>query len=206
MNKPQQSNPFRQAQFLTSANKINQLPPDEGAEVAFAGRSNAGKSTALNAITDNKGLAKTSKTPGRTQLINYFSLDESHHLVDLPGYGYAKVPMAVKQHWQKVLSTYLQQRQSLRGLVLMMDVRHPLKEFDRQMLEWCRHQEMPLHILLTKADKLKRGAASSTLHKVRKELKTEYPQATVQLFSAPAKQGVDEARALLSQWLGLESP
>jgi GTP-binding protein len=196
-------NPFRQAQFLTSANKINQLPPDEGAEVAFAGRSNAGKSTALNAITDNRGLAKTSKTPGRTQLINFFALDEEHHLVDLPGYGFAKVPLAVKQHWQQVLSTYLQQRQSLRGLVLLMDVRHPLKDYDLQMLEWCRHQQMPVHILLTKADKLKRGAASSVLLKVRNALKEEHPQATAQLFSAPARQGVDEARHKLEQWLGL---
>lgn len=199
----QRKNPFRQAQFHTSANKISQLPPDEGAEVAFAGRSNAGKSTALNAITDNKGLAKTSKTPGRTQLINFFELDADHHLVDLPGYGYAKVPKAVKQHWQQVLSTYLQQRQSLRGLVLLMDVRHPLKEFDLQMLEWCRHQQMPVHILLTKADKLKRGVAGSALLKVKKELKAEHPQATVQLFSSPAKQGVEEARRKLEQWLGL---
>jgi GTP-binding protein len=203
MSDKQRKNPFRQAQFLTSANKISQLPPDEGAEVAFAGRSNAGKSTALNAITDNRGLAKTSKTPGRTQLINFFALDEGHHLVDLPGYGYAKVPVAVKQHWQKVLSTYLQERQSLRGLVLLMDVRHPLKEFDQQMLEWCRYQQMPVHILLTKADKLKRGAASTALQKVKKALKEEYPLATVQLFSAPAKQGVEEARRKLEQWLGL---
>lgn len=203
MTEKQRKNPFRQAHFLTSANKINQLPPDEGAEVAFAGRSNAGKSTALNAITDNKGLAKTSKTPGRTQLINFFELDGSHHLVDLPGYGYAKVPKAVKQHWQQVLSTYLQQRQSLRGLVLLMDVRHPLKDFDLQMLEWCHHQQMPVHILLTKADKLKRGAASSALQVVKKALKVEHPQATVQLFSSPSKQGVEEARRKLEQWLGL---
>lgn len=200
----QHNNPFRQAQFLTSANKINQLPPDEGAEVAFAGRSNAGKSTALNAITDNKGLAKTSKTPGRTQLINFFALNETHHLVDLPGYGYAKVPKAIKQHWQKVLSTYLQQRKCLRGLVLMMDVRHPLKEYDLQMLEWCRHTDMPVHILLTKADKLKRGAASSSLQKVKKALKQEYPEATVQLFSAPAKQGLEDARRKLESWMDLE--
>ncbi|MDH5784207.1 MAG: ribosome biogenesis GTP-binding protein YihA/YsxC [Chromatiales bacterium] len=203
MSDKQRRNPFRQAQFFTSANKINQLPPDEGAEVAFAGRSNAGKSTALNAITDNRTLAKTSKTPGRTQLINFFSLDESHHLVDLPGYGYAKVPMSVKLHWQQVLSTYLQQRQSLKGLVLLMDVRHPLKEYDHQMLDWCRHQQMPVHILLTKADKLKRGAASQALLQVRKALKEEHPQATVQLFSAPAKQGVDEARHKLEQWLAI---
>lgn len=203
MTQQQRSNPFRQAQFLISANKINQLPPDEGAEVAFAGRSNAGKSTALNAITDNKGLAKTSKTPGRTQLINFFTLDDAHHLVDLPGYGYAKVPKSVKNHWQQVLSTYLQQRQCLRGLVLMMDVRHPLKDYDLQMLEWCQHSNMPVHILLTKADKLKRGAASSALHKVKKALQEEYPEATVQLFSSPSKQGIEEARSKLEHWLCL---
>jgi GTP-binding protein len=204
MTNKQRKNPFRQAQFLISANKINQLPHDDGAEVAFAGRSNAGKSSALNVITDNKGLAKTSKTPGRTQLINFFALDETHHLVDLPGYGYAKVPTAVKQHWQQVLSAYLQQRQSLRGLVLLMDIRHPLKEYDRQMLDWCLHKKMPVHVLLTKADKLKRGAASSTLLQVRNELKKEYPQATVQLFSAVDKQGLEQALQQLTQWLGLE--
>ncbi len=196
-------NLFRQAKFLTSANKISQLPPDEGAEVAFAGRSNAGKSSALNTITDNKGLAKTSKTPGRTQLINFFALDEEHHLVDLPGYGYAKVPPSVKRHWQQVLSEYLRTRQSLRGLVLLMDVRHPLKEFDRQMLDWCHHQNMPVHILLTKADKLKRSAASSALHKVRKEIKEDYPLTTTQLFSAQDKQGLEQALQQLEQWLGM---
>lgn len=203
MNHKPLNNPFRQAQFLTSANKISQLPPDEGAEVAFAGRSNAGKSSALNAITDNRGLAKTSKTPGRTQLINFFVLDEGYHLVDLPGYGYAKVPLAVKQHWQQVLSSYLQQRKCLRGLVLLMDIRHPLKDFDLQMLDWCRQQKMPVHILLTKSDKLKRGAASSVLLKVRKELKDAYPQVTAQLFSAHDKQGLAEACNKLVEWLGL---
>lgn len=204
MSKAPGYNPFRQALFLTSANKISQLPPDEGAEVAFAGRSNAGKSSALNAITDNRSLAKTSKTPGRTQLINFFSLDETHHLVDLPGYGYAKVPMSVKLHWQQVLSAYLQQRQCLRGLVLLMDVRHPLKEFDYQMLDWCRQQQMPVHVLLTKADKLKRGAASATLQKVKKALRDEYPQASVQLFSAQDKQGLELAHQRLIEWLGLD--
>ena len=196
-------NLFRQAQFLTSANKISQLPPDEGAEVAFAGRSNAGKSSALNAITDNKGLAKTSKTPGRTQLINFFALDEGHHLVDLPGYGYAKVPPSVKRHWQQVLSEYLRTRHSLRGLVLLMDVRHPLREFDLQMLDWCHHQNMPVHILLTKADKFKRGAASSALHKVQKAIKEAYPQTSAQLFSAQDKQGLDQALQQLELWLGM---
>jgi GTP-binding protein len=204
MTDTQRNNPYRQAQFLTSANKINQLPPDEGAEVAFAGRSNAGKSSALNAITDNKGLAKTSKTPGRTQLINFFALNETYRLVDLPGYGYAKVPQSIKLHWQKVLSDYLRLRQSLRGLVLLIDIRHPMKEFDRQMLDWCSAQKMPVHILLTKADKLKRSAASSALHKTRNELKDDYPQTTVQLFSAVDKQGLEEALQQLKQWMGLD--
>ncbi|MCW9089139.1 MAG: ribosome biogenesis GTP-binding protein YihA/YsxC [Gammaproteobacteria bacterium] len=197
-------NPFKQACFLTSANALNQLPADGGAEVAFAGRSNAGKSSALNVITEQRNLARTSKTPGRTQLINFFELDETHRLVDLPGYGYAKVPERIKRHWQQVLSDYLATRQCLRGLVLLVDIRHPLKEFDRQMLDWCQHQQMPVHILLTKADKLKRGPASNTLQAVRKELKTSYPLASAQLFSALNRQGVDEARAKLAGWLGIE--
>lgn len=198
-----QINPFRQASFLTSANALSQLPPDDGAEAAFAGRSNAGKSSALNVITEQRNLARTSKTPGRTQLINFFVLDEQHRLVDLPGYGYAKVPEKVKRHWQQVLSDYLATRQCLRGLVLLMDIRHPLKEFDRQMLDWCHHQEMPVHILLTKADKLKRGPAANTLQQVRKTLKSDYPLATAQLFSSLNRQGVDEARAKLAEWLEL---
>jgi GTP-binding protein len=194
-------NPFRLASFLTSANKISQLPPDEGLEVAFAGRSNAGKSSALNALTDQRSLARTSKTPGRTQLINFFTIDEQRRLVDLPGYGYAKVPEAIKRHWQQVLAEYLQVRACLRGLVLLMDIRHPLKEFDRQMLDWCASREMPVHILLTKADKLNRGPAGSALQQVRKVLKTEYPQATVQLFSSLDKQGLEQAREQLARWL-----
>lgn len=194
-------NPFRLASFLTSANKISQLPPDEGLEVAFAGRSNAGKSSALNALTDQRSLARTSKTPGRTQLINFFTIDEQRRLVDLPGYGYAKVPEAIKRHWQQVLAEYLQVRTCLRGLVLLMDIRHPLKEFDRQMLDWCASREMPVHILLTKADKLNRGPAGSALQQVRKVLKTEYPQATVQLFSSLDKQGLELAQEQLARWL-----
>lgn len=196
-------NPFRQVSFLTSANQLSQLPPDEGLEVAFAGRSNAGKSSALNALTDQRGLARTSKTPGRTQLINFFVLDDQRRLVDLPGYGYAKVPEAIKRHWQQVLADYLRVRRCLRGLVLLMDIRHPLKDFDKQMLDWCNHQRMPVHILLTKADKLKRGPAGNTLQQVRKILKTDYPLATVQLFSSQDKQGVDQARAQLARWLEL---
>jgi len=199
-----QPNPFKHAGFLTSANALNQLPPDTGAEVAFAGRSNAGKSSALNVISEQRNLARTSKTPGRTQLINFFTIDEEHRLVDLPGYGYAKVPDKIKHHWQQVLSDYLATRQCLRGLILLMDIRHPLKEFDLQMLDWCNYQQMPVHILLTKADKLKRGPANNTLQKVRKLIKADYPLASAQLFSALNRDGVDEARGKLAGWLGLE--
>ncbi len=174
--------------------------------MAFAGRSNAGKSSALNTLADQRSLARTSKTPGRTQLINFFELDEQRRLVDLPGYGYAKVPEAVKRHWQQVLADYLRVRQCLQGLVLLMDIRHPFKEFDRQMLDWCHHQQMPVHILLTKADKLKRGPASNTLQQVRNTLKADYPLATVQLFSSLDKQGVEQAREKLASWLEIETP
>ncbi|WP_303908547.1 ribosome biogenesis GTP-binding protein YihA/YsxC [Thiohalomonas denitrificans] len=200
----QRENPYRRAQFLTSANAPQHLPPDEGYEVAFAGRSNAGKSSALNVITDQKGLARISKTPGRTQLINLFEIDEERRLVDLPGYGYAKVPEAVKRHWQQFLERYLRERQCLTGLILLVDVRHPLKEFDRQMLAWCAASGMPTHILLTKADKLKRGPAASTLQQVRRRLDAEYPGATAQLFSALKRQGVDEVRDVLNRWMRLE--
>jgi GTP-binding protein len=198
-----QKNPFKSIIFLTSANALNQLPADSGAEVAFAGRSNAGKSSALNVITEQHNLARTSKTPGRTQLINFFELDADHRLVDLPGYGYAKVPEKIKRHWQQVLSDYLQTRQCLRGLVLLMDVRHPLKDFDVQMLDWCAHQSMRVHVLLTKSDKLGNGPAGSTLQKVKKGLTANYPLATVQLFSSHNRRGVDEARLKLAEWLEL---
>ena len=148
---------FAKAQFLLSAPTLSQCPDDTGCEVAFAGRSNAGKSSAINVLTRQGKLARTSKTPGRTQLINFFSLTEHCRLVDLPGYGYAKVPKAVKQRWDEHLAEYLQRRQSLRGLILLMDVRHPLQDFDRQMVLWADQSDMPVHILLTKADKLKRG-------------------------------------------------
>jgi len=161
---------YNRIEFLKSANDKKQLPPDIGAEVAFGGRSNAGKSSALNAITGFKRLARTSKTPGRTQLINFFQLDPQRRLVDLPGYGYAKVPDAIKFHWEKILSEYIMQRQSLKGIVLLMDIRHPLKPLDWQMIEWGLSQQLPLHILLTKADKLKRGASVNTFLKLKKEL------------------------------------
>lgn len=193
-------NPYRQAYFLKSAQKPRDLPPDEGIEVAFAGRSNAGKSSAINCLTDQRGLARTSKTPGRTQLINLFQLDATRRLVDLPGYGYAKVAIAIKKRWQKEMAAYLEQRGSLRGLVIVMDVRHPLTDYDIQMVEWAAHRVLPLHVLLTKADKLKRGPASAIRLQVEKRLRDMHPQATVQLFSSLKRTGVEEAHAQLDRW------
>ena len=169
--------------------------------MAFAGRSNAGKSSAINSLTGNPKLARTSRTPGRTQLINFFSLSETQRLVDLPGYGFAKVPLAVKQEWTKQLENYLQKRQSLRGLVLLMDVRHPLQTFDQQMLTWAITAGMPVHILLTKADKLKNGPARNTLLQVQKELRQHGDLVSVQLFSALKHSGHKELIAVLNAWL-----
>lgn len=192
---------YRKAAFSTSAAKLAQCPADEGWEVAFAGRSNAGKSSAINSLTDNKKLAKTSKTPGRTQLINFFELSDSQRLVDLPGYGFAKVPKAVKVEWVKQLENYLAKRQCLRGMILLMDVRHPLQPFDQQMLDWALAAYMPVHILLTKADKLKRGPASSTLLKVQSQLKAHQDLVSVQLFSALKHTGHEELIQVLDGWL-----
>ncbi|WP_249977275.1 ribosome biogenesis GTP-binding protein YihA/YsxC [Vreelandella olivaria] len=191
------------ARFLISAPTLALCPDDTGAEVAFAGRSNAGKSSAINALTQQNALARTSRTPGRTQLINFFSVmnDESRRLVDLPGYGYAKVPEAVKIEWQQHLSDYLRGRFSLRGLVLLMDVRHPLTEFDQMMLNYADQREMPVHILLTKADKLKKGPASAALQKVRSRLKEWEDLVSVQLFSSLKRDGVDTLSQKLDQWL-----
>ncbi|GAC1035576.1 ribosome biogenesis GTP-binding protein YihA/YsxC [Pseudomonas sp. No.117] len=172
--------------------------------MAFAGRSNAGKSSALNTLT-HANLARTSKTPGRTQLLNFFSLDDERRLVDLPGYGYAKVPIPLKQHWQEHLEAYLSSRHSLSGVVLMMDIRHPLTEFDRLMLEWAQASSMPLHILLTKADKLAFGAQKNALLKVQRDLRQGWGEtASIQLFSAPKRQGVEDAQRVLAAWLGLD--
>lgn len=164
---------FNKAEFLLSAPSIKQAPDDTGKEVAFAGRSNAGKSSAINTLTNNKKLARTSKTPGRTQLLNFFSLSEDCRLVDLPGYGFAKVPKAIKQAWDRNLAVYLQERQSLKGLVMLMDIRHPLQPYDWQMVRWASASSMPIHLLLTKSDKLKTGPAKSTLLKVKQELAKE---------------------------------
>lgn len=193
-------NPFNDAQFLMSVPKPQQAPADTGNEIAFAGRSNAGKSSALNTITNRKSLARTSKTPGRTQHLVFFRLNDQNRLVDLPGYGYAQVPDKMKQQWGQAMAEYLQTRTSLRGLVLLMDIRHPLTEFDQQMLQWCHHADMPVHILLTKADKLKRGPAKNTLLKVKQAL-SDYPLVSLQLFSSLNKQGVEEAREKLQNWL-----
>lgn len=192
---------FRKAAFLQSASAIENAPTDFGSEVAFAGRSNSGKSSAINTLTHQGKLARTSRTPGRTQLINFFSLSDHQRLVDLPGYGFAKVPLAVKKKWNQQLERYLQYRESLRGLVMLMDIRHPLTEPDRQMLGWAVTASMPVHILLTKADKLKRGPAQSTLLSVREELSTQSDLISVQLFSSLKRHGVDTLGRQLNNWL-----
>ncbi|RMX01589.1 ribosome biogenesis GTP-binding protein YihA/YsxC [Legionella jordanis] len=193
-------NPYRKASFLKSAARVNQLPSDEGFEVAFAGRSNAGKSSALNCLTENKQLAKTSKTPGRTQLINLFELDDSRRLVDLPGYGYAKVAQDVKKEWQQHLSHYLEVRQCLRGLILLMDCRHPLKELDQVMIDWSLSRELPVHILLTKSDKLSRSEVKNSMAKVRKHYELMEDFISVQAFSALKKEGIEELIKKLNEW------
>jgi GTP-binding protein len=220
------SNPLQGAQFVLAAHRVNQLPADEGAEVAFAGRSNAGKSSALNALTGHKGLARTSKTPGRTQQMVAFSLppprdvavpsapdaparasatvDGQHvsdwRLIDLPGYGYAKVPLEMREHWKQEIDRYLHQRRSLRGVVLIADIRHPLKEFDRMMLDFCFASGLPCHLLLTKADKLSRNQAAQALAAMRKSF-PDGLHATAQVFSSTAGTGVDEARQAVATLL-----
>lgn len=195
---------YQQAQFLTSANHIKQLPNDEGYEVAFAGRSNSGKSSAINVLTNQKNLARTSKTPGRTQLINLFELDEERRLVDLPGYGFAKVPLSVKLHWQKVLERYLNERHCLKGLILLMDIRHPMTEFDVQMLQWCQYVGLSVHILLTKSDKLGTNKAKNSLQQVRSKLKNTN-NVSIQLFSALKRTGIVELQACLDDWFAVDA-
>lgn len=189
---------YQKARFLISAPSIRQCPEDNGAEVAFAGRSNAGKSSALNTLAQQNKLARTSKTPGRTQLINFFEIEEGLRLVDLPGYGFAKVPERMKREWQQNMSEYLEQRKSLKAMVLVMDIRHPLSEFDLMMCQWALDCDMPTHILLTKADKMKKGPANSTKLKVKKELKEMGDLLTVQTFSALKRDGVDQLRSRLN--------
>lgn len=199
-------NPFARAQYLLAAHNYRQLPSDGGFEVAFAGRSNAGKSSALNALCQQNALARVSKTPGRTQQLVFFGLPphEKKYLVDLPGYGYAKVPQDLQAHWQAFLDGYFGSRVALRGLVVVMDVRHPLKEYDRQMLGYAMRRGLPAHVILTKADKLSRGAGGNTLQAVRMELGRSYADSvSVQLFSGESKQGVEELRSVLAGWLQL---
>ena len=198
---------FQSAEFITSAPSLKQCPDDIGCEVAFAGRSNAGKSSAINTLTRNKNLARTSKTPGRTQMINFFQLGEAQRLVDLPGYGYAKVPVAMKAQWDRHMAEYLQARKSLGGLILLMDIRHPLQDYDRQILNWAAQAGLPVHILLTKSDKLKRGPAQSTLLKVESFLREMDPGITlltVQTFSSLKKLGLPELEAQLNHWLSAD--
>lgn len=192
---------LNQATFATSAPDISKLSADTGIEVAFAGRSNAGKSSALNTLTNQKSLARTSKTPGRTQLINVFDLGNDRRLVDLPGYGFAKVPLAMKQKWQKALGEYLQQRESLKGLVVLMDIRHPLKDLDKDLIYWAAESELPVLVLLTKADKLSQGKRSAEVLKVRKKLAELNADISVQAFSSLKRTGVEQATKVICTWL-----
>ncbi|MFH4589150.1 ribosome biogenesis GTP-binding protein YihA/YsxC [Vibrio alginolyticus] len=191
---------YQNTHFITSAPDIRHLPEDEGVEIAFAGRSNAGKSSALNRLTNQKSLAKTSKTPGRTQLINLFKVEEGCHIVDLPGYGFAQVPVEMKNKWQKSLGEYLQKRECLKGLVVLMDIRHPMKDLDQQMIFWAIDSHIPVQVLLTKADKLKSGARKQTLLKVRKQVETFGGDVSVNVFSSLKGLGVDQLRAKLDTW------
>jgi len=195
---------YQKATYLKSAPNLSHCPEDVGYEVAFAGRSNAGKSSALNVLTSQKSLARTSKTPGRTQMINFFQLDEERSLIDLPGYGFAKVNVNVKKLWEAGLAEYIEKREALKGLVLMMDVRHPLQPLDVMMLDWTRDLELPVHVLLTKADKLSKNQASQSLLGLQKHLKQTYPQASAQLFSSLNKQGLDQAWSKLDEWMAFE--
>lgn len=197
---------YQKAHYLKSAPDLSHCPEDSGYEVAFAGRSNAGKSSALNVITSQKALARTSKTPGRTQMINLFECDDERRLIDLPGYGYAKVNINVKHAWEAGLSAYIEQRQCLKGLVLLMDSRMPPTEIDMVMLDWTLSLDLPVHVLLTKSDKLKKGPAQASLLKLQKMLKESYPHATAQLFSSLKRQGLDQVWQKLDEWMEYERP
>ena len=192
------------ATFTLSAPDIRKLPEDSGIEVAFAGRSNAGKSSALNTLTNQKSLARTSKTPGRTQLINVFEIGENKRLIDLPGYGFAKVPLEMKNKWQKALGEYLEKRESLKGLVVLMDIRHPLKDLDRDLIEWAVDSELPVLALLTKADKLSQGKCSTEVLKVKKDLSSLNGNIKVQAFSSLKRTGAEQADAIICDWFSEE--
>jgi GTP-binding protein len=191
---------YQLTHFLTSAPDIRALPADTGIEVAFAGRSNAGKSSALNTLTRQNNLARTSKTPGRTQLINTFALAENKRLIDLPGYGFAKVPLEVKEKWQKSLGEYLMKRQSLKGLVVLMDIRHPLKDLDQQLIYWAVESKLSVLLLLTKADKLSPGPRKKTLLEVREAALAFMGDVTVHTFSSLSRQGLDNLEQVLDDW------
>ena len=195
---------YQKATFLTSAPDIKALPADTGIEVAFAGRSNAGKSSALNTLTRQNGLARTSKTPGRTQLINTFALAEDQRLIDLPGYGFAKVPLAVKEKWQKALSEYLMKRESLKGIVILMDIRHPLKDLDQDLIHWAVQSDLQVLLLLTKADKLSPGPRKKVLLEVTEASMAFMGDVTVQVFSSLTKLGLSELEQKLDQWYSAE--
>lgn len=195
---------YEQARFWLSAPTLAHAPADEGREVAFAGRSNAGKSSAINVITRQKALARISKTPGRTQQLNFFRLDSMRRLVDLPGYGFAKVSASMRRQWQKTMEDYLLRRSSLRGVFLVMDIRHPLSEYDRQLIALCGQLQRPVHVALTKADKLKRGAAQTALLQVKRALREGGLVVSVQLFSALKRTGIEEAQRHLDVWLAGE--
>jgi GTP-binding protein len=195
---------YQKATFLTSAPDIKALPADTGIEVAFAGRSNAGKSSALNTLTRQNGLARTSKTPGRTQLINTFALAENQRLIDLPGYGFAKVPLAVKEKWQKALSEYLMKRESLKGIVILMDIRHPLKDLDQDLIHWAVQSDLQVLLLLTKADKLSPGPRKKVLLEVTEASMAFMGDVTVQVFSSLTKLGLSELEQKLDQWYSAE--
>ena len=194
------TNNYQKTYFLLSVAEVEQLPPDEGIEVAIVGRSNAGKSSALNKIAAIKGLARVSKTPGRTQLVNVFVIDEDRRLTDLPGYGFAKVPLAAKLKWQKTVDEYIQTRQSLRGLIVVMDIRHPMRDLDIQLLEYCEHSNIPVHILLNKADKLSNNAIAKTVHEVKAALTGYSNSVTFQVFSALRGTGIKELHQQLDKW------
>lgn len=192
---------YARAEFADSIARLAQLPPDDGREIAFAGRSNAGKSSALNAITGRRDLARTSKTPGRTQLINRFELGDDRRFMDLPGYGFARAPEATRRNWERLIGDYLGQRSSLVGLVLVLDVRRGLTELDWRLLSLVAPTGAALHALLTKADKLGRGQAARTLEAVRQELESADIEASLQLFSATHGQGIDDVHGVLDEWL-----
>ena len=193
------TNPYRQSEFLLSAHDISHFPADSGREVAFVGRSNVGKSSVINTITDQTGLARTSKTPGRTQQINFFTVEEDVRLVDLPGYGFAKVPASVRKQWDIVINDYFNYRNSLAGLILIIDVRRELSAEDNNMLEWCQARNIKIHLLLNKADKLPFGQQKQALSRFERELAGR--QASLQLFSATTKAGLEQALETLNLWL-----